>query len=269
MQADRLEAIRHHLYTHGVTSVPDLAEAIGASLATVRRDLQSLEQQGVVSRTHGSARIAQGAETEAAFSVREKQNIAAKRAIAQAAYDQLEPHSAVFLDAGTTVLQLVRLLRLNPIPLTVFTNGLTVAQELMTVSRVKTSLIGGQLRVENASLVGPAAEAALQGLWFDRLFLGASAIGDDDRIYSVDAAEAALNALMQARAAATVVLADATKFDRRATYVVSRLAAPIEVITDEGLPAMSRTRLRRSGVALTLVAPAAVPSPRLAVDGAA
>lgn len=269
MQTDRLEAIRHHLYVHGACSIPDLADAIGASLATVRRDLQALEQQGVVSRRHGSARLASGTEAEAAFAVREKQNLAAKRGIAQAAYDMLEPHATVFLDASTTVLQLVRLLRLNPMPLTVFTNGLVVAQELMAVPRLRISMIGGQVRVENAALAGPAAEAALQALWFDRLFLGASAIGEDGCIYSVDAAEASLNGLMQRRSAETVVLADASKFGRRATYLVGPLAAPVRVVTDDGLASDHRARLGKAGAVLTIVPRADAAGPRLATGGAA
>lgn len=269
MQTDRLEAIRHHLYTTGVCSIADLADAVGASLATVRRDLQVLEQQGVVSRTHGSARIAHGAETEAAFAVREQQNLAAKRAIAQAAYDLLEPNSAVFLDAGTTVLQLVRLLRINPVPLTVFTNGLVVAQELMSVSKLKISMIGGQVRVENASLVGPAAEAALNALWFDQLFLGVSAISEDGHISSPDAAEASLNALMRKRAARTVLLADATKFGRRATYGVMPLDASLHLLTDESLPAEARARVRQTGATLTTLKISDASGPRLAVEGAA
>ncbi len=267
MHTDRLDAIRHHLYAHGASSIQALADAIGASLATVRRDLLVLEQQGVISRTHGGARIAHAADAEVGFEIREKQNLAAKRAIAQAAYDLLEPHSSVFLDAGTTVLQLVRRLRMSPIPLTIFTNGLVVAQELMRVPKLKITLIGGQLRVENASLVGPAAEAALEGLWFDHLFLGASAIGEDDCIYSIDPAEASLNALMQKRSASTVVLADASKFRRRATYLVSRLEPPVQVLTDDSLPADRCAQLRKSGVELTTVQPFAQLGPRLASDG--
>ena len=265
MQADRLEAIRHHLYSQGASSIQVLADAIGTSLATVRRDLQVLEQQGAISRTHGGARIAHGAETEAAFAVREKQNLAAKRAIARAAYETLEPHSSVFLDAGTTVLQLVRLLRVQSMPLNVFTNGLAVAQELMSVAQLRISLIGGQLRVENASLVGPAAEAALDGLWFDRLFLGAGAIGEDNRIYSVDAAEASLNALMQKRSAQTIVLADASKFGRRATFLVSELKAPLQVITDESLAPESIARVSKSGTIVHTVRPFEQIGPKLAV----
>lgn len=267
MQPDRLNAIRHHLYAHGVSSTPALADAIGASLATVRRDLLTLEQQGVISRTHGGARIAHGADAEVGFGIREKQNLAAKRAIAQAAYELLKPHSSIFLDAGTTVLQLVTCLRMNPIPLTIFTNGLMVAQELMTVPKLKTTVIGGQLRVENASLVGPAAEAALGGLWFDSLFLGASAVGDDQCLYSIDPAEASLNALMQTRAARTVVLTDATKFGGRATYRVSRLGAPLHVVTDNSLSAERCELLRATGVVLTTVEPFEQPAPRLAAGG--
>ncbi len=268
MQFDRLDAIRHHLYVQGATSIQALADAIGASVATVRRDLQVLEQQGAVSRTHGGARIARGAEAEIAFEAREKHNLAAKRAIAAAAFETIEPHSAVFLDAGTTVLQLVRRLRVSPMPLTVMTNGLAVAQELMTVPKVRVTLLGGQLRVENACLVGPAAEAALDRLWVDHLFLGASAIGDDRRIYSVDAAEASLNALMRTRAAVVTVLADASKFGRRTTHAVLDLEAPLRLITDAALSAERQAALRKAGVTLTAVEPFVAPGPRLVGEGA-
>ncbi len=253
MKNDRLEAIRHHLYAHGTCSIQELADAIGASLATVRRDLQVLEGEGVISRTHGSARIAGSADVEVAFEVREKQNLAAKRAIAAAAYELLQPHGSVFLDAGTTVLQLARLLRMSPLPLAIFTNGLLVAKELMNVPKLRVTLIGGQLRNENASMVGPSAEAALDRLWFDQLFLGASAIGDDGCVYSLDAAEASLNERMLARSARTMVLADAGKFGRRATFLVSELAPPTGVIVDDELAPQRQARLRDAGIDLIVV----------------
>ena len=102
----------------------------------------------------------------------------------------------MFLDAGTTVLQLARLIRINPLPLRIFTNGLAVAQEFLNVPDLEVAILGGQLRSENASLVGPQAEAMLESLWFDQLFLGASAIGPDGAIYSVDSAEASFNKCM-------------------------------------------------------------------------
>jgi DeoR/GlpR family transcriptional regulator of sugar metabolism len=253
MKINRLEAIRHHLYTSGETSIQALAEAIGASLATVRRDLQILEQQGVISRTHGTARIASGVDIEVAFEVRENQRLFEKRAIAGAAYGLLVPNSAIFLDAGTTVLQLAHLLRVNPMPLTVVTNGLSVAQQLMNVPKLRISLIGGQLRNENASLVGPAAEFALDRLWLDQLFLGAGAIGDDNKIYSMDSAEASINAHMIERSASTIVLADASKFGRRSTFLVSDLTNRMTVISDTSMSDVQQSRLSKAGVNLITV----------------
>ena len=208
-----------------------------------------------MSRTHGGARLASGAHVEVEFTTRERHRLAEKRAIGAAAYALLRPQTAVFLDAGTTVLQLAHRLRASPIPLAVFTNGLLVAQTLMGTPKLRVTLLGGQLRSENASLVGPAAEAMLDGFWFDRLFLGASAIGDDGAVYSLDAAEASLNARMMTRAAAVTVLADSSKFGRRATYLVTPLTAATAVISDRQLEAGHRRRLAEAGVAVSIAAP--------------
>jgi DeoR family fructose operon transcriptional repressor len=252
MQAERLTVIRQHLYAHGPATVETLAGAVAASPATVRRDLQVLEREGVIERVHGGARIADGGVVEAAFAARETQRLEAKRAIAAAAFALLRPHGAVFLDAGTTVLQLARSLSLSPLPLTVFTNSLAVAQELLGVTPVRLVLVGGQIRSENASAVGPQAEAMLDRLSFDQLFLGVSAIGLDGVIYSFDPAEASINSRMLARAVQCCVLADASKFGLRATYAVAPLRAAGTVISDAALSAEWRARLGEAGVALTI-----------------
>ena len=248
MKPARLDAIRDHLYAHGLATVEQLATIVGSSVATVRRDLVHLERQGIVDRDFGSVRIASGAGVELAFEVRERQNIAQKRAIAARAYDLLRPHSAVFLDASTTVLQLARLLRVSPVPLAVFTNGLAVAQELMHVGKLEVTLLGGAVRSANASVVGPAAEAMLDRLWFDQLFLGVTAVGDDSYIYALDPAEASLNERMIERSGIVVVLADSGKFGRRSTYRVASLAPPIRVLTDPDLSPIQRRRLADAGV---------------------
>lgn len=250
VKTDRLDAIRSHLYANGYSTIQDLADAVGASLATVRRDLQVLEQDGVINRVHGGARIAEGSSVELAFQEREKRQLSAKRAIANAAYELLSPRTAIFLDAGTTVLQLARLIRINPMPLRIFTNGLIVAQEFMNVPNLDVVLLGGQLRSENASLVGPQAEAMLETIWFDQLFLGASAISPDGSIYSVDSAEASLNRRMLARSDDRRVMADSSKFGTMATYKVAPLSEA-KLITDTGIPAAWRAQLAEAGVATT------------------
>jgi DeoR/GlpR family transcriptional regulator of sugar metabolism len=251
VKVDRLDAIRSHLYAHGYSTIQALADSVGASLATIRRDLQVLEREGVIDRVHGGARIAEGSSVELAFQERAKRNLSAKRAIAAAAYKLLVPHATVFLDAGTTVLQLARLIRLNPLPLRIFTNGLPVAQEFLNVPNLDVSLLGGQLRSENASLVGPQAEAMLESLWFDQLFLGVSAIGLDGAIYSVDSAEASLNRCMLSRSAQRFLLADSSKFGSMATYRVAPLAE-VRIVTDGQLPTDWRGRLVDLGVDATI-----------------
>jgi DeoR family fructose operon transcriptional repressor len=253
VKIDRLEAIRQHLYTHGAVTIADLCEAVGASAATVRRDLLTLEKKGgMIERVHGGARLAEGTGVELNFIERENANIAAKRAIADAAFELVQPHTAIFLDAGTTVLQLARRLRLNPMPLTAVTNGLPVAQDLMGVQGIKVLLIGGELRPENASVVGPYAEAQIDRMQFDQLFMGAGAIGEDLTIYTNDLAEASLNARMLARSRQRIILADASKYGRSTTYVVGALANVTHAITNPALPTRWRQQIKNIGVELVI-----------------
>lgn len=264
MKDDRLTAIRQHLYSHGFSSVQVIAEAVGASHATIRRDLLALEADGIVARLHGGARISSASGVEVAFALREQENLAVKRAIADAAFEMIRPHGSVFLDAGTTVLQLARRLRLDPMPLAVFTNGLVVAQTLMEIPGLSVTVIGGRLRAENASMVGAAAEAMIDRLWFDQLFLGAGAIADDGRLYSLDENEARLNEKMMARSARTVLLADASKFGRRLTYLVTALGPSLTVVADAALSPEWRRRLDEMQCATTVAS-----VPLVAVPGGA
>ncbi len=233
----RAAEISAYLFDHGQTPVARLADALGASLATVRRNLAEMETQGLIHRLHGAAQLASGARAEAGFRLREDMNLGAKRAIALAAYGMIRPGQTLLLDAGTTVLQLARQIRIAPLSVTVVTNGLPVAQELADVAQVRLCLLGGHLRPGHLSVVGPLAEQMLGGLWVDQAFLGASAIAADGAISSFDADEARLNACMAQRAEQVAVLADHSKLDRRATYSVLTLAAPRMLITDRPVPA--------------------------------
>ena len=265
MAADRASTIRAYLFRHGQTSVQHLADAVGSSIATIRRDLTGMEQAGMVERLHGAARIATGTLREVGFKTREAANLPAKRAIALAAFAMIRPGSAVMLDAGTTVLQLARQIRLTGLPLRVFTNGIAVAEELVDLPEVTLCLLGGRVRAENLSMTGPLADAMLQGLWFDQLFLGASAISDDGWITSHDADEARVNASMMARSAQTVLLSDASKFGQRATHAVERLSGAEHLVTDQAPPAAFATYAEAVGLAVT-IAPLA-PNERQARHG--
>ncbi len=253
MKSDRSAQIQHYLYASGPASVQAIAAAVGASLATVRRDLHLLQTTGTILRDHGGARIADRAGVEVAFARREQQNLAAKRAIAGAAHARLTPGSTVFLDAGTTTLQLARRLRLNPVALNLITNCIPIALELSGVPQITVTLLGGRLRPENASMVGSLTERALNDLWFDQVFLGVGAVAPDACIYSLDPDEARANAQMLTRASTATLLTDASKFGRSLTWKVAALTAQLGIITDAGLPSDWRRRLADIGCPVQVV----------------
>ncbi len=242
MKADRSDRIRDHLFALGPATVEDLSLAIGASPATIRRDLAALEAQGLIRRDHGSARLAEGAGREIAFATRARSHLEAKRAIAALAFARLDPGQTIFLDAGTTTWQLARRIRLSPLPLTVATNCIPIAEELSGLPQVTVLLIGGRYRPENASLVGLLTERALADLWFDRLFMGTGAVSPDLNLTSVDADEARANALMLTRSETAFILADASKFGRSLPWRVAPLGPQTHLITDP-LPQEWRDRL--------------------------
>ena len=255
MRSDRASAIRRHLHEHGPSAIADLAAAVGASLPTLRRDLAALEAQGLVQRDHGGARLAEAVQGEVAFERRAQDRIAEKRAIAAAAHGGLRPGATVFLDAGTTVLQLARRIRAEPLALTVFTNCLPVAQILGDAPGVKVTLLGGTLRPGHAAVTGPLAEAMLDGLWIGQLFLGAGAVDGDLALWSADESEARLNARMIARAESVTLLAGSEKFGQRSTYRVGALAPFARVVSDDALPASTAAAIRAAGPSLILATP--------------
>ncbi len=254
MLEERLQQIQKILFSQGLSSVQSLAAGTQSSPATVRRDLDRLEQIGIVTRTRGGAKLAQSTGAEIAFQAREHQDVHFKRAIAETAYALLRPGGIVLLDAGTTVLQLARIIRLNPLPLTVITNSVPVTQELMGLTEIKLFTLGGQLRPENLSSVGIYAEEALQRFWAEQLFLGSNAVHLEHGLSSHDPQEARINRLMLERSETRFLLADSSKFDARAMHHVAPLNELHQVITDSRLSQHWRAALKKTRVKLEVVA---------------
>jgi DeoR/GlpR family transcriptional regulator of sugar metabolism len=254
MLEQRLQHIQQLLFAAGYSSVQALAERTRSSEATVRRDLERLSGLGLVTRTRGGARLAQTSGAEIAFQAREHQEVTYKRLIAEAAYTLLHPGSTVLLDAGTTVLQLARIIRRQPMALTVITNSFAVTQELLGLETVKLFLLGGQIRPENLSSVGVYAEEALKKFWIEQLFLGSNAVHSEHGLSSHDPSEASLNALMLERSESRILLADSSKFGSTAMHHVAPLNRLNRVITDHRLAKTWVKSLRENRVKLEIVA---------------
>ena len=199
------------LLRSGIDGVETLAQRVGVSPSTVRRDLARLQAEGRIARTYGGA-LVRDVFQERSFSEIAELNQQAKAAIAEAAVQLVPANGTVFVDAGTTCLALARLLALRG-PLTVVTRGLEAAALLARSPDVDVVMLGGRVRPLSHGLVGPLSSLALQRLSFDVVFLGADAVDPVKGLGEPTSEETYVKELAAARATGVVVLADASKME--------------------------------------------------------
>ena len=178
-QSERLSAILEALANDGSVGVADLATQLDVSAATVRRDLEFLDQQRMLTRTHGGA-VAQGVLYELPLRYKSGRHQEEKKRIAAEAASRVADGVAIGLTGGTTTTEVARAV-IDRQRLTVVTNALNIASELAIRPNLKLVVTGGYARPESYELVGPLAEQALAGLNLDIVFLGVDGISPDRR----------------------------------------------------------------------------------------
>jgi DeoR family fructose operon transcriptional repressor len=205
----RWETLRALIRERGVLRLEDLCRALKVSAATVRRDLDQLERNGAIRRVHGGAVSVESRLEEPLFA--DKTSLAAreKRRIAEAALAFVEPGDTVYLDGGSTVVELARLLR-ERTNLTVVTNSMQAAQELAGRGP-RLIVIGGELRRRSQALVGPLTRLLLQELHLDKAFLGTIGFALPEGLTTTDPGEAFTKQLVLSRARQVILLADSSK----------------------------------------------------------
>ncbi len=169
------------------------------------------------------------------ITVKETLHHAEKVRIGHAAAQMIRDGETIMLDSGTTTAEIARQIRFLKLrSLNVITNALNIAMELANLPHVRLIMIGGVLRQMSYSLAGPPAEQTLRGLHADRLFLGVDGLDPEIGLMTPDVVEAQLNAVMIQVSREVVVVADASKFQRRSLSVIAKLDAVHKVITDSG-----------------------------------
>ncbi|GMA49447.1 DeoR family transcriptional regulator [Alicyclobacillus contaminans] len=227
-------------------TVSELAVMFGASESTIRRDLQELDEQGLLKRTHGGAVPLEMAGFEATIQEKHAQRLAEKVQIAKRALDMIRPGDTVLLDSGSTTLQIARLL--PDMDVTVVTNSLAIAQELSTYQRVQLVVLGGELRTTTGAMVGPFTEMLLAQLHVDRLFLGANGVDFVHGITTPNAVEAATKRAMMRAAREVVLVADHSKLRQRSLVKICDMGDVDTFITDAPLSATDLERLAHETV---------------------
>jgi DeoR family transcriptional regulator of aga operon len=237
----------------GAVHVGELARRFRVSEATLRRDLTLLEEQRLLTRTHGGA-LAQDLAYELPVRYRDGQQRDAKRAIARQALRRVPagPH-VVALTGGTTTSEVARQLA-DRGELTVVTNALNIAIDLVMRPRVKLVVVGGVSRPQSYELVGPWAEEVIASVNIGTVFVGVDGIAAPDGLTTHDEIEARTNRAMIMRSKRVIVVADGTKLGRVMLARIVGLDAVHELITDADADPAAVTALRRAGVEVTVAA---------------
>lgn len=249
----RLSAILDLLAEQGEVSVEDLVDRFGASAATMRRDLDTLSEQRLLSRTHGGA-VAQSVAYELPIRYKSHQHAAEKERIAIAASALVEPGSIVGLSGGTTTTAIAAALAsrddLADVGLTVVTNAVNIAAQLAMRPEIKVVVTGGVIHSRTYELVGPFVEQLLAGIQLDIAFIGANGVDAESGAMTHDEREAAVNRLMAERATRAVIVADSSKFGRSAFATVGGSELFGAVLTDTGIDPLQRDAMASAGFSL-------------------
>lgn len=233
-------------------AVSELAEQFGVTTETIRRDLDVLNERGILHRVHGGAVVAENlALLETGLAEREPANAAQKARIAQAAQAYLPgENGSVLLDAGTTTGRLASLLNPGSVR-TVVTNSLPIASQL-AVNSIGVQLLGGRVRGITGATVGAEATASLRRLRCDVAFLGANGVSVRHGLSTPDAEEAAVKESMVQAANTVIVLADSSKVGAERLISFARIKEVDVLIIDDGLPIQAREELAEAGLEVVI-----------------
>jgi DeoR/GlpR family transcriptional regulator of sugar metabolism len=227
----RWENLRALIRDSGVSRIEDLCRQLHVSAATVRRDLDQLERNGSIRRVHGGAVSVESRLEEAGFEDKTALAMREKRRIAEAALAFVGAGETIYLDGGSTVLELARLLR-ERTNLTVVTNSLHAAHELAGRGP-RLIVIGGELRRLSQTLVGPLTRLLLQELHLDKAFMGTIGFAAQEGLTTTDPSEAFTKKAVMAQSRQVIVLADGSKAGKVSFASAGRWEDVQVLITDK------------------------------------
>ncbi|WP_246092677.1 DeoR/GlpR family DNA-binding transcription regulator [Terrilactibacillus laevilacticus] len=193
-----------------LVSIRELAEWTQCSEATIRRDLSYLEKENKLKRFHGGAQSILSPNVETSLGARRVRNVEQKKAIAEFAANLVEPGDCIFLDAGTTVVNMVEFLRHNII---VVTNGLSIIEQCVDIG-IPTYSIGGRIKTLTSAFVGKGALDGLAHYHFDKCFMGMNGIDTTYGFTTPDPDEGLIKQKVMSLSDVCYVLADQSKFDQ-------------------------------------------------------
>lgn len=234
LPAQRRQIIIDELNSQGSLRVDDLSRLFDVSEMTVRRDLDSLEAEGLLERTHGGAIALHAVTTERRYREKDEENRSGKEAIARVAADMVEDGETVLINSGSTTRQVIHSLASRK-DLRIITNNIAAVADLPEDTEAEILLLGGRFRSAAGCVVGDWAAGLLDGLAPSRAILGADGISLREGVSSPIPEEAALTRLMIERTRGPVmVVADSGKIGKVCGFRIGNLSDISDLVTDGG-----------------------------------
>lgn len=248
----RRSMILQKLKTDSSVAVSELSKEFGVSEVTIRKDLNTLYKRNLVIRTHGGAML--GANSVATYDdvhINNKRflHYREKQSIGKVAAGLIEDGDTILLDSGTTALEVARNFHRFQ-RLTIITNAINVALEVLQYKRFNVILMGGNVREPSQSTVGPIAESNLKLFYCDKLFLGVDSFNLESGLSTPNIEEANINQVMLSRAKEVIAVFDSSKINKRALAFIAPIDNLTTIVTDEGMPMNIRSQIKAMNVNL-------------------
>ncbi len=246
---ERRKRILELLQERKKVRVNELAKLFNVSAVTIRKDLEQLEAAGALVRTHGGAVIPDHTRSEWGFFKKLSQQKQQKIRIARKAVEFIEEEDTIILDSSSTTYYIAEEIRkLGRIHLTVVTNNIFVAERLVGIQGVEIIVLGGHMRENSLSLVGPWALRHLEEIKVDKAFLGTMGFSPEKGFMTPSLVEADVKRTMIEAAGEVFIVTDSSKFKRGAFAVFAQAEDVDHLITDSGISRSVEKYLEEKGV---------------------
>jgi DeoR family transcriptional regulator, fructose operon transcriptional repressor len=248
---ERRLVIMEQVHSRSLVRPVDLADELGVSVETIRRDFMALEEDGLLRRVYGGATATAPRALEPAFEKRRMLNRASKTAIGRLAASLIAPGDTLILDIGTTVAELAAELQLSYRGI-VLTNSLLVANALAGRDGIEVIASGGRVRPGDLACFGPVSEAFFRDYYADKAFMGSGGVDAVFGLTDYYPEEIASRRVILEHAAERYVLAESSKLGEVAFGKVCDLSALSAVITDDHADSVDVARLEETGLTVMI-----------------
>ena len=247
----RRKYILDHIVKDGFVKVSELAESLGVTQTTIRKDLNYLEAQGVLQRAHGSAIPPSQQIMDINLSAKKLINYEAKQKIAEKAASLIKSDDSILIASGSTITLFAEALkpkgRLNVVSISV-----NISAHLGDIPGITVMQVGGILYGNTLSVLGAEASNTIENLFCSKVFIGIDGLDLDYGITCGTGEEASITQKMIQSAQTSIVLADSSKLGKRGFARICELGDIDILITDSGMPMETRQRIENMGVQLII-----------------